>query len=146
MSSNIKIVSLLQPPPETVALFDELILIDSGRIMYAGPLDDVVGHFESLGYVLPDRTDVADWLLSLPTKGGAQYLADENAKHLTTTEFKAKYDESVLGQGIRKNNEKPLGDDYQLTDEEVTFFKTRYHNRSYQSLKLLVLREMLLWW
>lgn len=146
MSSTIKIVSLLQPPPETVALFDELILIDSGRIMYAGPLDDVVGHFESLGYMLPERTDVADWLLSLPTKGGAQYLADENAKHLTTTEFKAKYDESVLGKRIRESNEKPLDDDYKLSDDEVAFFKTKYHNSSYYSLKLLVGREMLLWW
>jgi len=63
MAGTIRIVSLLQPPPEAVALFDELILIDSGRIMYAGPVDKIVGHFESLGYTLPDRTDVADWLL-----------------------------------------------------------------------------------
>ena len=63
MKGTINVISLLQPPPETVALFDELILLDSGRIMYAGPVDEVVGHFESLGYKLPERTDVADWLL-----------------------------------------------------------------------------------
>ncbi len=63
MMGTVRIVSLLQPPPETVALFDEIILIDSGKVMYAGPVDEVVGHFESLGYKLPERTDVADWLL-----------------------------------------------------------------------------------
>lgn len=63
MMGTVRIVSLLQPPPETVALFDEVILVDSGRILYAGPVGDVVEHFESLGYKLPDRTDVADWLL-----------------------------------------------------------------------------------
>ena len=63
MMGTIRIVSLLQPPPETVALFDEIILIDSGAVIYAGPVDEVVGHFESLGYELPERTDVADWLL-----------------------------------------------------------------------------------
>jgi hypothetical protein len=63
LSGTIKIVSLLQPPPETVALFDELILVDAGRILYAGPVSGVVGHFEALGYKLPERTDVADWLL-----------------------------------------------------------------------------------
>lgn len=63
MMGTVRIVSLLQPPPETVALFDEIILIDSGRVIYAGPVDEVVGHFESLGYKLPERTDVADWLL-----------------------------------------------------------------------------------
>jgi hypothetical protein len=63
MMGTVRIVSLLQPPPETVALFDEIILVDSGLILYAGPVGEVVEHFESLGYKLPDRTDVADWLL-----------------------------------------------------------------------------------
>lgn len=63
MMGTVRIVSLLQPPPETVALFDEIVLIDSGKILYAGPVDEVVGHFESLGYKLPERTDIADWLL-----------------------------------------------------------------------------------
>ena len=58
----IRLVSLLQPPPETVALFDELILVDSGRVIYSGPLEEVVPYFESLGYFVPDSMDVADWL------------------------------------------------------------------------------------
>lgn len=62
INGTIRIVALLQPPPETVALFDELILVDSGRVIYSGPLDEVVPHFNSLGYNLPDRTDAADWL------------------------------------------------------------------------------------
>lgn len=52
----------MQPPPETVALFDEIILLDSGRVIYNGPIDDVLPHFESLGYQIPDRMDLADWL------------------------------------------------------------------------------------
>lgn len=62
LNGAIRIVSLLQPPPETVALFDELILVDSGRVIYSGPVDEVVAHFNSLGYKLPDRMDAADWL------------------------------------------------------------------------------------
>ena len=58
----IRLVSLLQPPPETVALFDELILVDEGRVIYSGPLDGVTNYFESLGYSLPDNMDGADWL------------------------------------------------------------------------------------
>lgn len=55
-------MSLLQPPPETVALFDELVLIDSGRVIYSGPVEEVVAHFEALGYKIPERMDTADWL------------------------------------------------------------------------------------
>jgi ABC-type multidrug transport system ATPase subunit len=62
LNGAIKIVSLLQPPPETVALFDEIIVVDSGRVIYSGPVDEVVPHFNSLGYMLPDRMDAADWL------------------------------------------------------------------------------------
>jgi ABC-type multidrug transport system ATPase subunit len=59
---TIHIVSLLQPPPETVALFDELILLSEGRVIYSGAVDEVITHFTSLGYELPMRMDVADWL------------------------------------------------------------------------------------
>lgn len=62
ITNTIKIVSLLQPPPETVANFDELILISEGRVIYCGPVEDVIDHFMILGYEIPERMDVADWL------------------------------------------------------------------------------------
>ena len=66
MVSRIKnltfVVSLLQPPPETFANFDELILLSEGKIIYSGPVDEVIEHFSSLGYEIPERMDVADWL------------------------------------------------------------------------------------
>ena len=62
LQNFIKIVSLLQPPPETFALFDGLILISEGKVIFSGPVEKVVSHFESLGYEIPERMDVADWL------------------------------------------------------------------------------------
>ncbi len=59
---KIWIISLLQPPPETVALFDELILVNKGEILYSGPVSEAESHFSSLGYALPERMDMADWL------------------------------------------------------------------------------------
>jgi ABC-type multidrug transport system ATPase subunit len=57
-----KIISLLQPPPETVANFNELILLGEGKIIYSGPVNEVIDYFNSLGYEIPERMDVADWL------------------------------------------------------------------------------------
>jgi ABC-type multidrug transport system ATPase subunit len=62
LQNYIKVVSLLQPPPETFALFDGLILLSEGSVIYSGPVENVVSHFESLGYEIPERMDVADWL------------------------------------------------------------------------------------
>mmetsp|Transcript_5811 Transcript_5811/g.16301 ORF Transcript_5811/g.16301 Transcript_5811/m.16301 type:complete len:1475 (+) Transcript_5811:148-4572(+) len=153
------IVSLLQPPPETVANFDELILLSEGKIIYCGPVDSVLSHFESLGYLLPDRMDVADWLQALPTKDGAQFLAedqnihadgdevdvDTGRKHLTTDEFVEKFYESEYGQKIMERLSSPMqeGDDAKFVRDMA---KNRYANPTFKSLKLVVQRELLLWW
>lgn len=50
---KVQIISLLQPSPETVALFDEVILLGEGKILYAGPVARVEDYFASLGYVAP---------------------------------------------------------------------------------------------
>jgi len=52
-SKTTRIVSLLQPGPETFALFDEVIVLAEGYLAYAGPVSDVVEYFESLGYSMP---------------------------------------------------------------------------------------------
>lgn len=49
------IVSLLQPPPETFALFDDLILMNEGVVVYHGPLQAALPHVQSLGFEMPPR-------------------------------------------------------------------------------------------
>lgn len=61
------VVCLLQPPPEVFHLFDDLILMDDGQIVYQGPREQVLSHFSSLGYVCPSRKDVADFLVEVGT-------------------------------------------------------------------------------
>ncbi|CAN0467443.1 unnamed protein product, partial [Scytosiphon promiscuus] len=43
------VVALLQPPPETYELFDNVLLMAEGKIIYHGPRKDVVPYFNSLG-------------------------------------------------------------------------------------------------
>jgi len=62
------IAALLQPTPEVVSLFDDVLLLKEGAPVYHGPMDRVKDHFSSLGYVPPDAKsgeDLADWLISL---------------------------------------------------------------------------------
>lgn len=67
-------MSLLQPGPETFSLFDEVILLAEGRLVYAGPVEEVVEYFAALGYRPPDTMDVADFLQSVATPDGAAML------------------------------------------------------------------------
>jgi ABC-type multidrug transport system ATPase subunit len=56
------LMSLLQPAPETFDLFDDLILLSEGQIIYQGPTVRVVNYFNSLGFSLPPRKGIADFL------------------------------------------------------------------------------------
>ena len=56
------LMALLQPAPETFDLFDDLVLLSEGYVVYQGPRADVLQFFESLGFKLPPRKGVADFL------------------------------------------------------------------------------------
>lgn len=61
------IVALLQPTPEVVSLFDEVLLLKEGAPVYHGPIDQVKSYFSGLGFTPPSEkgADLADWLISL---------------------------------------------------------------------------------
>lgn len=56
------LMALLQPAPETFELFDDLVLLSEGHVVYEGPRAEVLEFFESLGFQLPPRKGVADFL------------------------------------------------------------------------------------
>ena len=56
------LMSLLQPDPETFNLFDDVILLSDGQIVYQGPREHVLQFFRSCGFQCPDRKGTADFL------------------------------------------------------------------------------------
>ena len=56
------VISQLQPTPKTYNLFDDIILLFNGQIVYQGPCEHVLEFFESMGFKCPDRKGVADFL------------------------------------------------------------------------------------
>lgn len=56
------LISLLQPTPETYELFDDIILLSDGQIVYQGPRENVLEFFQHIGFKCPERKGVADFL------------------------------------------------------------------------------------
>ena len=56
------LISLLQPAPETYNLFDDIILLSDGKIVYQGPCENVLEFFGYMGFKCPERKGVADFL------------------------------------------------------------------------------------
>ncbi|KAJ6414631.1 hypothetical protein OIU84_003599 [Salix udensis] len=83
-------ISLLQPAPETYDLFDDIILLSDGQIVYQGPRENVLGFFEHVGFKCPDRKGVADFLQEVTSKKDQeQYWAakDQAYRFVTVNEF-----------------------------------------------------------
>ncbi|XP_078170470.1 ABC transporter G family member 45-like isoform X2 [Carex rostrata] len=62
------VISLLQPPPETFELFDDIILLCEGQIVYQGPREYATEFFDSIRFKCPKRKNVADFLLEVTSK------------------------------------------------------------------------------
>lgn len=76
------LVSLLQPAPETYALFDDLILLSEGQIVYQGPCDLVVDFFETMGFKCPRRKGIADFLQEVGSTNLISLNKCPTSKHL----------------------------------------------------------------
>ncbi|KAM3262085.1 hypothetical protein ACQJBY_052645 [Aegilops geniculata] len=74
------VISLLQPPPETLELFDDIILLCEGQIVYHGPRENAINIFEIMGFKCPDRKNVADFLQEVTSKMDQKqyWIGDEN--------------------------------------------------------------------
>jgi len=56
------VISLFQPLPETYELFDDIILISEGHIVYQGPRQHVLEFFHNMGFKCPPRKGIANFL------------------------------------------------------------------------------------
>lgn len=103
-------MSLLQPPPEVFNLFDDVLLLSEGHIVYYGPREDVVGFFSNLGFTIPHRKGVADFLQEVTSrKDQQQYWSKPNEQYqfVSVTEFHKAYEASPQGKAMHKALEAP---------------------------------------
>eukprot|EP00158_Paraphelidium_tribonemae_P007562 Partr_v1_DN28287_c0_g1_i1_m76207 putative ATP-binding cassette, sub-family G (WHITE), member len=61
-SGRTVVATIHQPSSETFHMFDDLCLLAEGRVMYFGPVHDVVSYFAGVGYQCPNYTNPADFL------------------------------------------------------------------------------------
>ncbi|KAI8028254.1 Pleiotropic drug resistance protein 3 [Camellia lanceoleosa] len=95
------LVALLQPAPETFDLFDDIILMTEGKIVYHGPRSHILEFFEDCGFRCPERKGVADFLQEVMSKNDqAQYWhqAEQPCNYISADMFSKKFKESNFGK------------------------------------------------
>ncbi|GBG31648.1 ABC transporter G family member 36 [Hondaea fermentalgiana] len=73
------IVALLQPPPEVYNLFDEILVLALGHIVYHGPRADVLPYFSSIGFECPFDRDIADFIQEVTTPARVRFQTRADA-------------------------------------------------------------------
>ncbi|KAK8972661.1 hypothetical protein V6N11_082590 [Hibiscus sabdariffa] len=99
------LISLLQPAPETFDLFDDIILMDQGKIVFQGPRTEVQDFFEYCGFKCPPRRGLAVFLQNvLSPKEQAQFWfhRDRPYSYVSTDKFIAACEEFHAGQGLNE--------------------------------------------
>ncbi|XP_058219937.1 pleiotropic drug resistance protein 2-like isoform X1 [Rhododendron vialii] len=97
------VISLLQPAPETFDLFDDIILLSEGQIVYQGPRENILEFFEYTGFICPQRKGIADFLQEVTSKKDqAQYWFKKNQPYrfVSVPEFARAFNSFKIGQQI----------------------------------------------
>ncbi|XVE54347.1 hypothetical protein DITRI_Ditri03aG0073100 [Diplodiscus trichospermus] len=138
------VISLLQPPPETFELFDDIILLSEGRIVYQGPREYVLEFFESFGFKCPERKGIADYLQEVTSrKDQRQYWIHKELPYhfISVNEFAETFKSFHVGLAIRNQLANPF-DKSQCHPAALT--KTRYGASKKELMKACLSREVIL--
>ncbi|XP_024637157.1 pleiotropic drug resistance protein 1 isoform X2 [Medicago truncatula] len=138
------LISLLQPAPETYELFDDIILLSDGEIVYQGPRENVLEFFESIGFKCPERKGVADFLQEVTSrKDQEQYWMhrDEPYRFVTVTQFAEAFKSFHVGKTIKEELEIPFD---KSNNHPAALTTKKYGVNKKELLKANISREFLL--
>lgn len=111
------VISLLQPAPETFDLFDDIILLSEGQIVYQGPRENTLEFFENVGFKCPERKGVADFLQEVTSKRDQeQYWSRKNQpyRYVSVPDFVQAFSSFHIGRQL-------------VEDLRVPYDKSRTH-------------------
>ncbi|BDA40539.1 Pleiotropic drug resistance protein 1 [Coccomyxa sp. Obi] len=144
-------VALLQPAPETYDLFDDIMLIAEGYMVYHGPRENVLDFFEPLGFRCPERKGIADFLQEVTSrKDQQQYWHDASKPYrfISVAEFAEHFKNFSVGRQIAKDLASPpptcgLGGTGR-NDPDGVLVRKRYALSSWELFKACWRRELIL--
>ncbi|XP_016899743.1 ABC transporter G family member 34-like isoform X5 [Cucumis melo] len=104
------VISLLQPAPETFNLFDDIILLSEGQIVYQGPREKILEFFKFMGFKCPERKGVADFLQEVTSKKDQEqywYKKNKPYRFISVSKFCQGFKSFTIGQQLTSDLQVP---------------------------------------
>ncbi|XVF38963.1 hypothetical protein REPUB_Repub20aG0148300 [Reevesia pubescens] len=138
------LISLLQPAPETFDLFDDVILMAEGKIVYHGPRTYICKFFEDCGFKCPERKGIADFLqevISIKDQAQYWYNKEQPYSYVSVDQFIKRFKECHIGQNLDEALSKPFH--RSESHRNALSFKS-YSLSKWELFKACSMRELLL--
>ncbi|KAG3106522.1 hypothetical protein PI124_g9027 [Phytophthora idaei] len=142
------VIALLQPAPEVFDLFDDVLILNEGEVMYHGPREEVETYFASMGFVRPPGRDLADFLLDLGTKQQRQYQQSlsvgVNSFPLEPREFGSIFRQSRVHQAMLRKLEEPHSEELLDNKAEDMDSTSEFQQSFWENTATLMRRQAML--
>jgi hypothetical protein len=105
------IISLLQPAPETYNLFDDIVLLSEGEIVYQGPRESVLDFFQSVGFKCPERKGIADFLQEVTSRKDQEqywFRRDIPYQYVSVPDFVTHFNNYSIGKQLHEEIQVPF--------------------------------------
>ncbi|KAL6842808.1 hypothetical protein ACP4OV_027652 [Aristida adscensionis] len=138
------VISLLQPAPETYNLFDDIILLSDGQVVYQGPREHVLEFFEFMGFRCPARKGVADFLQEVTSRkdqGQYWYRQDRPYRFVPVKKFADAFRTFHVGRSIQNELLEPFD---RTRSHPAALATSKFGVSRMELLKATIDRELLL--
>ncbi|KAI5669436.1 hypothetical protein M9H77_19289 [Catharanthus roseus] len=137
------IVSLLQPDPETYELFDDIILLSDGEIVYQGPRETALDFFAFMGFRCPSRKNIADFLQEVISEKdqGQYWMLNSQYRYVPVRNFIEGYQSFGAGKLLAKELSVPFDRRY---NHPAALSRNTYGVKRTDLLKISFFWQMLL--
>ena len=137
------IFSIHQPRSNIFALFDQLLLLAAGKMIYSGPAHDAAMYFSTIGYVCPEGFNTADYLIDITLKKEQDPdMPSPSPSQVGTDPSEMEYEVALPRSRsfnpfswLRKRGSRVFGSNQQYSrlaedeveiDERINFFKNQF--------------------
>lgn len=144
MLGGTAVIALLQPTPETYELFDDIILLSEGQIVYQGSREHVLEFFQVMGFKCPERKSIADFLQEVTSrKDQKQYWArnEEPYAYVSVNNFSEAFKSFHVGIKVGVALSNPFD---RSSSHPATLSTSRYGISKMELFKVCASREWLI--
>ena len=121
------IVTIHQPRSEIWTLFDNLLLLSEGSLLYSGSASEAITYFERLGYSMPTLVNPSEFLLDLSMidkRSSSLESSSRNRIAVLVDAWQKTSQKQMIEESIKKPNDEPRVNRDMNPELRRSFFRT----------------------